>query len=408
VNNNFGLGQMRSLPRQRSEKVEEHVSQNDSPGNGTRRPERSDDPGTGAGASGTPRERALRDHPDFPFLSLDAPAEVAAWLERGGWLEAGELFRGCERAGEGNMNLTLRIRTSHRRFILKQARPWVEKYDHIEAPWDRALFEQRFYARVAGIPGVASRMPRLLGSDPDARVLLLEDLPGARDLSDLYSAVGEAEAAPLAPDELDELADYAACLHGGTAGEPDPELANRDMRALNHAHLFQVPLDPASGIELDGFEPGLGQGARALMNDAAYRRAVTELGERYLRDGRCLVHGDYFPGSWLRCDPGLRVIDPEFAFFGDPELDLGVAVGHLALASQPRRHARRLLERYAKTPDALPTDAGLVARYASVEVMRRLIGVAQLPLPPTQGFRGVLLERCRRALLTARLDVLFD
>ena len=67
------------------------------------------------------------------------------------------------------MNLTLRVRTERRSVVLKQARPWVEKYDHIEAPWERSLSERWFYERVASIPEVAGHMPRLLASDPEAQ-----------------------------------------------------------------------------------------------------------------------------------------------------------------------------------------------------------------------------------------------
>ena len=96
------------------------------------------------------RERAQREHPDFPWLDPARPDGVGAWLASAGWLDPGERFLGCERAGEGNMNLTLRVRTDRRRFVLKQARPWVEKYDGIAAPWERSLVEQRFYQFVAG------------------------------------------------------------------------------------------------------------------------------------------------------------------------------------------------------------------------------------------------------------------
>ena len=42
---------------------------------------------------------------------------------------------------------------------------------------------------------------------------------------------------------------------------------------------------------------------------------VTALGVRYLEDGDTLVHGDYFPGSWLRTGEGVRIIDGPFANF---------------------------------------------------------------------------------------------
>ena len=47
------------------------------------------------------------------------------------------------------MNCTLRVTTTRRSFILKQARPWVEKYPQIAAPVERARVEAAFYAAVA-------------------------------------------------------------------------------------------------------------------------------------------------------------------------------------------------------------------------------------------------------------------
>ena len=44
------------------------------------------------------------------------------------------------RAGAGNMNLALRVTTRDgRSLILKQGRPWVEKYAHIPAPFERTI-----------------------------------------------------------------------------------------------------------------------------------------------------------------------------------------------------------------------------------------------------------------------------
>ena len=119
------------------------------------------------------------------------------------------------------------------------------------------------------------------------------------------------------------------------------------------------------------------------------------------------MHADYFPGSWLRTADGLRVIDPEFSFPGDPEVDLGCALAHLALAGQPRTRADRLLGAYSADGNEL--DPIWLARYAAVEVMRRLIGVAQLPLPPTDstGHRCGLLERSKQAMIAGQVWELF-
>ncbi len=340
----------------------------------------------------------MRAHPDFPWLAAGDVAGVGAFLARRGWLDPGEVVVACERAGEGNMNLTLRVRTDRRSMVLKQARPWVEKYDHIAAPWERGESERWFYERVRAIPEVADAMPRLLGADGAARVLLLEDLPGARDLTGLY--VG----GRLEVEELDRLGRVLRALHDGTAGDPPDPSRNRAMRELNHTHCFVVPFDQP-GLPLDRFEPGLAAAAAALAGDAALRAVVADLGERYLHSGGVLLHGDWFPGSWLRTPRGLRVIDPEFCFQGEREIDVGCAVAHLVLARQAPESGRRFLDAYDARTAAC--DRSDVARHAAVEIMRRVIGVAQLPIPPGRGWRAALLTRARAAALEGRLAPLW-
>jgi 5-methylthioribose kinase len=337
------------------------------------------------------RAEAVATHPGFPWLADDDPAGVASYLRARGFLSDGETPERVERAGEGNMNLTLRIVTGRHSLILKQARPWVEKYDHIAAPWERARFERRFYERVAAIPAVAAAMPRLLGSDDEAHTLLLEDLPGARDLTDLYAGARLDEA------EVEALAGYLAALHAATHGTPDPDFANRAMRELNYAHIFVVPYERENGVDLEGREPGLTAAAERLAADGAFRGALAATGRRYLADGPCLLHGDYFPGSWLRTAAGPRVIDPEFCFYGDPEVDAGCALAHLALARQDPGLATRFRARYGAC------DEARTARFAAAEIARRLLGVAQLPIAPSDGWRAAILLRAREAMVAGSL-----
>lgn len=347
------------------------------------------------------KDEALRAYPDFPWLRLDDSKGIARFLAERDWLEPGEEVTGTAKAGEGNMNLTVRVTTDRRTLILKQARPWVEKYDTIPAPWQRATFERRFYERIARIPDVASRMPKLLAADDEARALLLEDLPGARDLTPLYAG-GRIE-----PAEIDDLGAYLRALHDATLGHAEPELENREMRELNHEHLFVVPLDENNGVPLDRFEPGLSEAASQLRRDERFAALLAETGRRYLAVGRCLVHGDYFPGSWLRTRAGVRIIDPEFCYYGDPEFDLGCAIAHLALASQLEEAPRRFLDEYRRGLVAVEIDEHWIARYAATEIVRRLIGVAQLPIPASSNRRAELLEQARRMMLEPTWDTLW-
>lgn len=327
-------------------------------------------------------------------IDPDAPEALREGLVARGWLPQDATLTGVERAGEGNMNRVLRVRwqTPEGRTgsaIAKQSSPFVEKYPDIPAPPDRILVEADFYRLAAAAPGIAAAMPELRAVDEAAHLAWLEDLGQAADFADCYAD------RQLQQAELDALLAWLSALH---ALELDPaawpRLANRDMRALNHAHLFVIPLDPDSAPDVDAHCPGLQAVARRFREDAALRAALLGLGERYLEDGPTLLHGDFYPGSWLATADGPRVIDPEFAFLGRAEFDLGVLRAHLAF-----------IDSSALSLDAYRAPAGfdeaLARGFEGVELLRRLLGVAQLPLTADLARRQAWLEAGRAAVLRA-------
>lgn len=316
-------------------------------------------------------------------------ARLERYAKERGFIASDESLRSATKAGEGNMNLTLRLVTDQRSIILKQARPWVEKYPQIPAPDSRALVEIAFYENAATRASLKEAMPALLGSDPDARVVVLEDLGERGDFTSLYSG------ATLSTGDLDALTSYLVALHVRWKDLPKI-LTNREMRALNHEHIFRLPLAPDNGLDLDAITPGLNGAAAGLKGNRAYVERVTQLGELYSSDGEFLVHGDYFPGSWLHTDDGPRVIDPEFCFLGPRAFDVGTMLGHLRIAAQPPELSERLLARY----DADAETSSLARQFAGVEIMRRLVGVAQLPLTYGIDEKRALLELSRELVLS--------
>jgi 5-methylthioribose kinase len=330
---------------------------------------------------------------DVYWLVTDDQDGLAEYLIRRQWLAAGESILSISKAGEGNMNLTLRVTTDQRSFIVKQARPWVEKYPTIAAPWERALIEGSFYQLIAEHPALQAFMPQLLGHDAVSRINVFEDLGAADDLTWLYAGQR-----PLAIEQIDALAAYLTLLHRTFQYyENKTAFANRAMRELNHFHIFNFPLQPANGFDLDAVTPGLQAAAQPLKNDAAFIARVAQLGENYLSDGAALLHGDFFPGSWLATAQGLKVIDPEFCFFGAAEFELGVMTAHLHLSGQPEDLIQRLLTSYEP---AAALQKSLVSQFAGVEIMRRLIGVAQLPLSADLTRKTELLRLARELVIS--------
>lgn len=328
------------------------------------------------------------------FLSLDDRAGLTAYLRQRGWLAEDELIESLAPAGDGNMNCTIRVVTSARRLVVKQGRPWVERYPDIPAPPGRTLAEAAFYQVVAAVPAVANRMPPLRGIDVEHCVLAMSDCVGFADVTGVY------EGARLEPAVAEALLGYLAALHRVPVSDPTTlPFANDAMRTLNHAYIFALPLilDAATAARLEHLTPGLARPAALLATDAALVAAVGRLGDRYLvGPPRALVHGDFFPGSWLARGTEVMVIDPEFCFAGAPEFDYGVMAAHLVLADQGASLERRVAQ--AAAGEGL--DVSLVAGFAGVEVLRRVIGVAQLPrLARSLAAKTALLARSRRLIL---------
>jgi 5-methylthioribose kinase len=308
------------------------------------------------------------------FLDLNKEGlESYLWGRR--WLEGGEFVLSGEVAGQGNMNYIVRVTTNKRTFILKQSRPWVERYPDITAPFDRALIEAEFY-RSIGHSGAALYMPKFHWVDEESRILCLEDLGPLGDFTNAYDGVS------IGRRELEQLCLFLSFLHGLHS-----QLPNREMKALNHFHIFVFPFEEENGLDLERFTAGLEALAQTVKRNELLRRRTGELGEIYLSEGGFLVHGDYFPGSWLRVTAGVKVIDPEFAFGGPREFDLGVMLAHLLIAGM--RDPEEGLRSYHYWKDL---DQRLVRGFAGVEILRRLLGVAQLPI-------GFNLDR-KRALIT--------
>ncbi len=145
--------------------------------------------------------------PNAYFLDPADLAGLERYARQQGFIRPTQSLQSAQKAGEGNMNLTLRLTTAEGSLILKQARPWVEKYPQIAAPADRTLVEIAFYETAAKRAALGDAMPRLLGSDPASRVIALQDLGEAQDFTPLYAG------GTLTRAELDSLVAYLKVLH---------------------------------------------------------------------------------------------------------------------------------------------------------------------------------------------------
>ncbi len=307
------------------------------------------------------------------FLESNQDAALEEYLKRQGWMSPEDQVLSTEKPGEGNMNFVLRVRTSQGSFIVKQSRPWVEKYPQLEAPIGRIHTEAQFYALVQENEILRAYTPKLLSTDLHNYIIQVEDLGNGADFSYVYQK-GES----FEQQDLESLLIFLQTLH-----QSDFSLAkasfpkNQALKALNHEHIFSFPYRADNGMDLNAIQDGLHDLATPIYADQALIDTITALGERYLGEGQHLIHGDYYPGSWLKVDGAVKVIDPEFSYFGLAEFDLSVFLAHMKMAQSSATAIGGVRENYQRPAGF---DERLLDQFTGVEILRRLIGIAQLPL----------------------------
>ncbi|MCI4670179.1 MAG: phosphotransferase [Bacteroidia bacterium] len=320
-------------------------------------------------------------------FTLDATqiGEIQSYLQSHKWIAPDEKVISAKIPGEGNMNYTLRIRTNFRTFILKQSRDYVEKYPSIPAPKERAIIEGKFYELIQAKESLKAFTPEINYMDEENSVIMLEDLGESNDFLQIYNK-GEV----IGLEDFREIMGFIGILHQNfKSTEGLSPLPNREMRKLNAEHIFNYPFMEENGFDLDTITPGLQALAMKYKLDSELKAKVEKLSKYYTEDGNTLLHGDYYPGSWLKTTEGVRVIDPEFCFYGPAEFDISVTLAHLTLAEQGEEIKNKLWELYPPTNNF---SQKLAISLAGVEIMRRLIGLAQLPLTLDLDEKAVLLD----------------
>ena len=90
----------------------------------------------------------------------------------------------------------------------------------------------------------------------------------------------------------------------------------------------------------------------------------------------------------------IYIIDPEFTFLGSKEFDLGIMSGHLILATGQISYLKKICDNY---PDKI--DNNEVAIYCAIEIIRRLIGYAQLPIKRSIREKSDLLKLANELII---------
>jgi 5-methylthioribose kinase len=313
---------------------------------------------------------------------------IEMYLNRIGFLDSKqEQVLSAEKPGEGNMNVVLRIRTNKRSFIVKQSRPFVQKYPKIDAPIERIDTEYQFYKAIQN-EALSAHIPKILAYYAEAYILILEDLGQCKDMSYLY------EERNITRSQLHLLIDIVSQFHKAPINLDYPK--NMELRLLNHQHIFVLPFIEESNFALNAIQEGLHELALVYSADDILKKEISKVGQQYLSQGNILIHGDYYPGSWLTKKNHIYVIDPEFSFMGFAEFDIGVLAAHSMMITMNKDCLVTIKNRYP-----VKLNERLLAQVAGIEIMRRVRGLAQVPLQRDIQDKKLLLEMARTLIMNS-------
>jgi len=255
----------------------------------------------------TPEDKFKNLYPQAVFLDF-ATRDWVNILYKNSWIQPSDNILSVEKPGEGNMNFVVRVKTTSKSIILKQSRPWVEKYPQVAAPVERVAVEARFYETLSDDDFYKRYCPRIIGFDPVHFLLAMEDLGNGADCTVMYNRNN-----PMHDGEFKVLIEFISHLHNTPLQNKERYPDNTALKKLNHTHIFHFPFLEENGFNLDTVQEGLQRLSMKYKTNVVLKDNLTNLGNVYLQTGNTLLHGDFYPGSWLRTTSGIKVIDPEFS-----------------------------------------------------------------------------------------------
>lgn len=238
-----------------------------------------------------------------------------------------------QEVGDGNLNLVFIVSGSAGSVIVKQALPYVRLVgDSWPLGLQRAYFEYNALIRQDAVyPGV---VPAVLHFDETQALIVMEHLTphiilrnqtmaGAR-VADLGAVMGRfcartafrcSDLHMAAPQKKADVA-----LFSGNV-----ELCDITETLVFTDPYFDAAMNRHTAPQLDAV-------VAELRRDGDLKIEAQHLKRAFAARAETLCHGDLHAGSIMVTGDSVRIIDPEFAFYGPMGFDIGMLVGNFLMA----------------------------------------------------------------------------
>lgn len=296
----------------------------------------------------------------------------------------------CVEIGDGNINYVFQVRsrTSGRSVIVKQADKLLRSSGRPLDIYRNKIEAETLKLESSLAPGF---IPQVFYYDETMAALSMEDISAYKNLRKelaadrVYGHLSENLSTFLA-ESLLPTTDLV--MDRKEKKDRVKFFTNPELCDITEDLVLTEPYEDYKGRNI--ITPGNEAFVRTfLYEDQDLRAQVGLLRSNFMNNAQALIHGDLHSGSIFANENGIKVIDPEFAFYGPMGYDIGNVIGNLFFAWANKT--------FTKTGD--PAAPGALERtiretcdLTAAKLAEQYDRLVKFPLYRTEGFRRAYLD----------------
>lgn len=235
--------------------------------------------------------------------------------------------------GDGNVNYIYRLYNEDQSMIIKFSDDHVRSNANRKLSSSRNKIEYNILKKQGELSG--GLVPKLYGFSEEKKLIAMEDLTGykvlriALEKKMIFPSFGNSMAKFLY-DTLFKTTDLVS--DSKTKKNAVSELVNYDMCEISERLVFTEPYLNQQGLNSFA-EENRRYVEENIYNNKKLHSEVAKLKLNFMTSSESMIHGDLHSGSIFINDEGIKVFDPEFAFYGPMGYDIGNIVASLLITA---------------------------------------------------------------------------
>lgn len=239
----------------------------------------------------------------------------------------------CKEIGDGNLNYVFRVENKQgMSVIVKQAGPQARISDDFILSTDRNRIETEVLQIQADY--TPNSVPKIILLDEVMGACIMEDL---KDFEIMRKKMMDFNIYPLFAEQIAEFMAENLMRTSDFIMKPlkkkelQKRFINPELCEITENLVYTEPyIDfKQQNILTEGNEEYITQ---HIYEDQDLHIKVAQLKQNFLTNAQALLHGDLHTGSIFINEKEIKVIDPEFAFFGPIGYDVGCLIANLTFA----------------------------------------------------------------------------